>query len=444
MRRGLDHFPFPGMAERILKAYFILGGKPPGAPYKALRMQAKDSPRELQELCIAANFVEVFLARQGHTNPVGINYLEKVQIPHLPSIYGAMLAGVSYILMGAGLPVKIPGVLDAFTHHQPASYPLQVTGAEEGDDTAMTFTPCDFMEHDLPPLIRPIFLVIIASNTLASTMIKKSNGRVDGFVVEGPTAGGHNAPPRGKLQLNPDGEPIYGERDKVDLGKLCELGLPFWLAGEYGSPERLREALAGGAVGVQVGTPFAFCMESGLAHDYKQTILTHVASGTARVFTDPLASPTHFPFKIVQMEGSLSEHEVYSARPRSCDLGYLREAYRTPEGPIGYRCAAEPVTTYIAKGGKPEDTTGRKCLCNALLANIGLPQVRNGKRVEDALITAGNGLAEVARFLPANKRDYSAEDVVRALLDGQITDPLSTDPIGAMGASISSEILMSA
>ena len=44
-------------------------------------------------------------------------------------------------------------------------------------------------------------------------MLKKANGRVDGFVVEGPTAGGHNAPPRGKLQLNDAGEPIYGERD---------------------------------------------------------------------------------------------------------------------------------------------------------------------------------------------------------------------------------------
>jgi nitronate monooxygenase len=69
-------------------------------------MQAKDSPLDLRELCIAANFVEVFLAREGHTHPVGINYLEKVQIPHLPSIYGAMLAGAGYVLMGAGIPVK--------------------------------------------------------------------------------------------------------------------------------------------------------------------------------------------------------------------------------------------------------------------------------------------------------------------------------------------------
>jgi len=298
------------------------------------------------------------------------------------------------------------------------------------------------MEHDLLPLNRPKFLAIIASNILAATMLKRANGRVDGFVVEGPTAGGHNAPPRGKLQLNPAGEPIYGERDKVDLVKLRELGLPFWLAAEYGSPEKVREALADGATGVQVGTPFAFCVESGLSQDYRQTILASVASGTVEVLTDPLASPTHFPFKIVQMEGSLSEYEVYSSRRRICDLGYLREAYRTPEGAIGYRCAAEPVATYVAKGEDLENTVGRKCLCNALLANIGLPQVRSDGRVENGLITAGNGLVEIARFLPANGWDYSAADVVRALLDGHVTDSLAIHPIDSAGATVSGEALM--
>jgi nitronate monooxygenase len=60
-----------------------------------LPKHSKDSPRELIELCIVSNFVEVSLAREGHDNPVGINYLEKIQVPHLPSIYGAMLAGVA-------------------------------------------------------------------------------------------------------------------------------------------------------------------------------------------------------------------------------------------------------------------------------------------------------------------------------------------------------------
>jgi len=388
-------------------------------------MHSQDSPVELKELCIAANFVEVFLAREGHDNPVGINYLEKVQLPHLPSIYGAMLAGVGYVLMGAGVPLKIPGVLDRFANHEPATYLLQVTGAHDDDDRTMVFTPREFMGRDLPPLARPKFIAIIASNTLAATMLKKADGTVDGFVIEGYTAGGHNAPPRGKLQLDGRGEVIYGERDTVDLEKIHALGVPFWLAGGYGSPERLAEALDAGASGVQVGTAFAFCEESGLKNSYKRALLEKVRSDTARVFTDPVASPTSFPFKVAQLEGSLSEEEVYSARPRICDLGYLREAYGTPSGIIDYRCSAEPVTTYLSKGGKLEHTQGKKCLCNALMANIGHPQVRNGKYTELALITSGNDLTGIDRFLPEGSTTYTAGDVVRKLLLKSSTFALS-------------------
>jgi nitronate monooxygenase len=416
MRSGLNRFPFRKMAERIWKTYYIPGGKTENQSYRSLPKHSKDSPRELIELCIVANFVEVTLAREGHDNPVGINYLEKIRIPHLPSLYGAMLAGVEYVLMGAGIPLKIPGVLDRLANHEPASYELQVTGALDGDDTTITFVPRDFTEGDLWPLMRPHFLAIVASNTLAVTLAKKANGKVDGFIVEGPTAGGHNAPPRGRLQLNEKGEPIYGERDTVDLGKMRELGLPFWLAGGYGSAEKLCEALTAGATGVQVGTAFAFCAESGLRDDYKQALLSQAILGQAKVFTDPLASPTGYPFKAAQLEGTVSDPEVYLARPRICDLGYLREAYRTTAGRIDYRCAGEPVTVYLSKGGKVEDTIGRKCLCNALVANIGHPQVRCGKYVERGLVTSGDDLLEIPSFLAPNRTVYNAADVIAKLL----------------------------
>src|ERR1700674_1062504 len=418
MRRGLDRFPFRKMAERIWENYYHSGGKTKNESHKSLPKHSKDSPRELIELCLVANFVEVDLAREGHDHPVGINYLEKIQIPHLSSLYGAMLAGVGYVLMGAGIPVKIPGVLDRLANPQWVRYELQVTGAGDGDDTTIIFVPRDFTDRGLPPLLRPNLLAIVASNTLAATLLKKANGKIDGFVVEGPTAGGHNAPPRGKMQLNEAGEPIYGERDIVDLKKMRELGLPFWLAGGYGTPEKLRDALAAGATGVQVGTAFAFCAESGLRDDYKLELLKKAISGEAKVFTDPFASPTGYPFKAAQLEGTLSEREVYLARPRICDLGYLREAYRTSAGTIDYRCAGEPVTVYLSKGGQEENTVGRQCLCNALVANIGQPQVRaGGKYVERGLVTAGDDLSEIPSFLPPNMAVYSAADVIANLLD---------------------------
>ncbi|MGH9645037.1 MAG: hypothetical protein ACRD3Q_21750, partial [Terriglobales bacterium] len=244
MRRGLDHFPDPTLAGRIWREYYIEGGKPKNEPYRSVPMHSKQDARRLVELCIVGNFVEVYLAGEGHRNPVGVNYLEKIQIPLLPSIYGAMLAGVRYVLMGAGIPLKIPGVLDALAEHRCATYPLTVAGAGPGDDTIVRFDPRDFLRADLPPLVRPYFLAIVSSNTLATTMVKKANGRVDGFVIEGDTAGGHNAPPRGVLRLDSNGEPLYGERDRVDLEQLRELDRPFWLAGGYGSAQKLRHALA--------------------------------------------------------------------------------------------------------------------------------------------------------------------------------------------------------
>ncbi len=101
-------------------------------------------------------------------------------------------------------------------------------------------------------------------------MLRRASGRVDGFVIESPTAGGHNAPPRGKLQLNPAGEPVYGERDRVNIAEMRELGVPFWLAGGFGNAEKLRDALDQGAAGIQVGTAFAFSEESGLRPDLKK------------------------------------------------------------------------------------------------------------------------------------------------------------------------------
>src|ERR1017187_3301630 len=59
MRRGLDGFPDRAMAERIWVSYFIPGGKGERTPYKPVPMLAKEMPRELVELCIVANFVEV-------------------------------------------------------------------------------------------------------------------------------------------------------------------------------------------------------------------------------------------------------------------------------------------------------------------------------------------------------------------------------------------------
>lgn len=156
--------------------------------------------------------------------------------------------------------------------------------------------------------------------------------------------------------------------------------------------------------------------ESGLQREYRDALLQKAASGTASVFTDPLASPTSFPFKVARLENTLSEEPVYRARKRVCDLGFLREVFRTAEGTIGYRCPAEPTDAYVSKGGDLANTVGRKCLCNALVSNIGLAQVRKGGYVEPPLITAGDDLVEIARFLQPGRTTYTAREVIETLL----------------------------
>ncbi len=415
VRSALGHFPLPAIAAKIVKRYFIKGGRAEGHPYKTVPMHSLSPGRDLIELTIAANFVEVFLAREGHACDVGINYLEKIQLPLLPSIYGAMLAGVAYVLVGAGIATRIPGVLDRFTNHESATYEIAVSG-DGVEPLSVCFDPA---EHSggtlLARLQRPYFFPIIASNVLATTMVKRSNGRVDGFVIEASQAGGHNAPPRGKLQLDALGQPVYGEKDVVDLARIAELGLPFWLAGGQATAEKLRIALAAGAAGIQVGTAFAFCEESGLAPDLRAAVTRKAVAGTNKVFTDPLCSPTRFPFKIVELAGTLSESDLYKNRERVCDLGFLREVFRGEDGRIGYRCASEPVDAFVSKGGDAEETNGRKCLCNALVANIGQPQLRIAGN-ELPLLTAGDDLVEIGRFLRDGRTAYTAADVVGAIL----------------------------
>jgi NAD(P)H-dependent flavin oxidoreductase YrpB (nitropropane dioxygenase family) len=410
LRRAMAAFPAREIADGLLRRYFRPQGRTAGSPYRLLSMYRPQVSPARAQVTIVANFVEVYLAKEGHSGLVGINLLTKIQLPNLASLYGAMLAGVDHVLMGAGIPREIPGVLDALAQHQPARLRLEFEGGGEMDP--LEFDPADHLDLSRPPLRRPMFLPIIASNSLATVLARKASGQVNGFIIEGPTAGGHNAPPRGQPQYNDRGEPEYGERDLVDLDKIRELGLPFWLAGGVGSPEGLRAARAAGAAGIQVGTLFAYSDESGLTPELKRSVLRAVTRGEVDVFTDPRASPTGFPFKIVRWNGAPPTEQ----RERLCDLGYLRVAYRTERGTIGFRCAAEPVESYVAKGGRLEDTEGRQCLCNGLMSDVGLPQVRENGVTEPPLLTSGDDLPVMGAFL-AGREAYAAADVIR-YLDG--------------------------
>ena len=323
------------------------------------------------------------------------------------------------MIMGAGIPREIPGALDHFAKHEPASLKVHTEDSEE--DAITSFDPVAVMGKKLPQdLKRPYFFPIVSSAVLALNLKRKANGVVNGFIVEAPVAGGHNAPPRGPMKLNELGEPIYGVRDEVSLADMKALELPFWMAGAAATPEKLKEYMDQGAHGIQIGTLFAFCEESGLAEAPKKAVIERILKGdhpsNGWVFTDPVSSPTGFPFKAVRMTGTMSEPEIYQKRRRICDLGYLRSAYKTPQGTIGYRCAAEPIEDFVKKGGTVEQTVGKKCLCNALMADIGMPQIQKWKDDQSTsqelpLMTAGDDLNLLSRILKG-KNSYQAKDVI--------------------------------
>jgi nitronate monooxygenase len=414
LRRALAAFPFPEISQRVLAKWFVPGGKSPEASFRLAPMPSADPSPELLELIVAGNFAEVFLAKDGHAGQIGINFLHKVQLPLLPAIYGAMLAGVDYVLVGAGIPMAVPGVLDRFAAGLEAQLPLEVED-DLGRGFVLRFGPGCLGE--IRRLRRPRFLAIVSSATLAQALARRANGTVDGLVVEMPCAGGHNAPPRGAMVLNERGEPRFGPRDVPDLAKFCALGRPFWLAGSMGTAEQLRAARRAGAAGIQVGTPFAFCEESGLDPAIKAQVLSASSAGTLDVFTDPLASPTGFPFKVVRLENTVADPTTYAQRERLCDLGYLRTPYWKPDGSLGYRCPGEPEHLFEAKGGAQELTVGRKCLCNGLVAAVQLGQRRADGYVEPAIVTAGTDGQQLSRFLPPGQSSYSAKEVLRLILD---------------------------
>ena len=414
-RRALAAFPDQEIAARILASYFV--EHPAKRDFSRMpRQHVLSDPEDLIQDTVAANFIEVFLAKEGHDNPVGINLLTKIQLPVLASLYGAMLAGVDVVIMGAGIPREVPGILDGLAAHDDVSMALQVEGATAQDDFRAHLSPRSVLRGAPRELRRPIFFPIVSSNVLALTMARKASGRVDGFVIEGPTAGGHNAPPRGGPSLDTEGQPVYGPKDAVDVAKIRELGVPFYLAGGYGEAGKVKEALALGAAGVQVGTLFAFCRESGLLGSIKERALKAASQGLGKVITDALASPTGFPFKVLSLEGTLSEIGEYLRRPRVCDFGFLRRLYKREDGEVGYRCPAEPASSWLAKGGAPEELEGRKCLCNGLLANLGFSRERRGGYLEQPLLTVGDCFRQLKEFLRGKGESYSAKDVLDYLL----------------------------
>ena len=339
------------VGRKIRDHYFIEGGKDPDARFRSAPMHVVRSedgkttfaapngssgpiPLTLDsgtiELLIATGFAEVWLAKEGHDGNIFINFLNKIDLPLIYILYGAMLAGVDGVIIGAGNPDGLPAVRSSLARHDTVTRHLPVMYAGPGEQFTISFDPKEIAGGVFAkaPLQRPAFLAIASLEDLVMALAESDSEAPDGFIIEHHTAGGHNANPSGPMKKDDAGQPIYGERDEPNLVIIRDLGIPFWLAGGYGSHDRLQDALAAGACGIQVGSIFALTEESGMKPEYRTAILRELRNGTddASLVKTTLFSPTGFSFKVAQLAGTLSEDEVYESRRRICDIGLLQRA----------------------------------------------------------------------------------------------------------------------
>jgi NAD(P)H-dependent flavin oxidoreductase YrpB (nitropropane dioxygenase family) len=412
---ALQHYPDREIVDEIIGQYFVAGGIGPETAFRLLPIHPFKRDIRAQRILSACAFSEVFLARQGHDGIIGINLLCELKRYTLPCLYGAMLAGVDAVFIGAGIPIEEAAQIPKLAAGEPARLRLEVDLSAAPDRDVSHYydlAPRDLLPEP-PQLTPPAFFPIIASELLARILDKKiPKGVISGWIIEGPVAGGHNAPPRNKGQ-DEAGNPRYDERDIVDLDRVSSLGYPYYLGGGYGTPEKRKEALELGALGVQVGSLFSLANESGYPAESRRHIIEKIHRGEASIRTDGKISATGFPFKVLELEGTLGIPGNNLARTRICDLGYLQTAYVDPRGRLGVRCPSAPVATFVKQGGDPASTEGKGCLCNGLLANIGLGQQQKWGQ-EKPLFTGGDDLLALPLGSAAEPH-FSAADVIRYL-----------------------------
>ncbi len=434
------------IGAKIIDRYLVEGGKSPDERYhygprqtlhtkngkQTIPLPDESQPpvqltidEELVELLIATAFAEVWLAKRGHQGKVLINFLHKVQLPLVYALYGAMLADVDGIVVGAGNPEGLPAVCTRLTRHQPITTEHALLYRESGETFEVDFDPQSIAGGRLAqqPLNRPAFLAIVSLESLVGALVNSPTEPPDGFIIEHHTAGGHNAPPQGPLEKDALDQPIYSNEDEPDLDAIRHFDKPFWLAGGYNSCDKLREAQSVGAAGVQTGTSFALAQESGLDPLHKIAILSALKQGAtdADLVRTTLFSPTGFPFKVAQLPGTLADDEVYNNRTRVCDLGFLQQRGFSKPGPDGERdlfarCPAGSLADFSRKRGLPFNAAGKRCLCNGLLAAVGLGQTHPRNGGEPAIVTLGNNLDGVRRLSRQGQVTYWACDVVNDIL----------------------------
>ena len=102
---------------------------------------------------------------------------------------------------------------------------------------------------------------------------------------------------------------------------------------------------------------------------------------------------------------------MYSSPARQLDVA-------PDERPASFnRCPAAPVREFVNAGGTEAETVARRCLCNGLMADVGLAQVRADGTLEPPMVTSGDHVSELAH-VAKGRTSYAAAEVLEYLLAG--------------------------
>ena len=336
--------------------------------------------------------------------------------------YGAMLAGVDYVLMGAGIPREIPHLLDELAAHRrrstsPSTSPARdrrhVHGrprpARPRSATHLpAAAPADVPRHRLRaragrlPRPRRRAPAPTASSSRARAPAGTTPRRAARLVLDETGAAGLR--PARRRPTSPRSPP-----------SACRSGSP----GGYGTPGGAAPRRARPAPPASRSARSSRCARSPASTPSSaSSCWSSCAPAPSTVRTDAARLADRLPVQGRRSSPARSRTPaVYDARPRLCDLGYLRTPYRAQERRVGYRCPAEPVDVYVRKGGDPRGHRGTRSACATRSSPTSASaRHRTDGYVEKPLLTLGEELGGARHLLRRHPSGWTAGDALDWLL----------------------------
>ena len=259
------------------------------------------------------------------------------------SVFGAVAGGARGFIVGAGLPLSLPGLVDK--------------------------------AKDRAGINHEIALLPIVSSVRALDIICRKWAQVgrkpDAVVLEGPLAGGHLGYSAAEID-----DPAFSLEKifPMVLEYANDHGFPVIVAGGIWDRPGIVRWLEAGAGGVQIGTRFLATHESSATDEFKRRVVAATADDII-VAIDP-GSPSGMPFRIIADSAGYQKALKRVTTPK-CKWGYLLH---------NGECMALKSPRHF-------------CICDALLAAAG----KNSDPESLPIFTVGTNAARVDRIMSVDE-----------------------------------------